>query len=95
MTIEQTAFQKIIWRMMPLLLVAYILNYLDRGNIGFAALQMNKELRLTAAQFGFGAGILSLDYCIFEIQSDLALYRYGARVWIRSHMITWGLVAAG
>ena len=67
MTIEQTAFQKIIWRMMPLLLVAYILNYLDRGNIGFAALQMNKELRLTAAQFGFGARILSLDYCIFEI----------------------------
>ena len=95
MTVEQAAFRKIIWRMMPLLLLAYILNYLDRANIGFAALQMNKELGLTAAQFGFGAGILSLGYCTFEIPSNLALYRYGARVWIARIMVTWGLVAAG
>ncbi len=94
MTVEQTAFRKIIWRMMPLLLLAYILNYLDRTNIGFAALQMNKELGLTAAQFGVGAGILSLGYCTFEIPSNLALFRYGARVWIARIMITWGLVAA-
>ena len=95
MTIEQTAFRKIIWRLMPLLTIGYILNYLDRGNIGFAALQMNKELGLSAAQFGVGAGILSLGYCTFEIPSNLALYRYGARVWIARIMITWGLVAAG
>lgn len=95
MTIEQTAFRKIIWRLMPLLLAGYILNYLDRGNIGFAALQMNKELGLTAAQFGFGAGILSLGYCTFEIPSNMALYRFGARVWIARIMITWGIVAAG
>ena len=94
-TIERVAFRKIILRLMPLLTIAYILNYLDRGNIGFAALQMNKELGLTAAQFGFGAGILSLGYCTFEIPSNLALYRYGARVWIARIMITWGLVAAG
>ncbi len=94
-TVEQTAFRKIIWRLMPWLTVAYILNYLDRGNIGFAALQMNKELGLTAAQFGIGAGILSLGYCTFEIPSNLALYRFGARVWISRIMITWGIVAAG
>ncbi|HBK09343.1 MAG TPA: MFS transporter [Acetobacteraceae bacterium] len=94
-TIERSAFRKIIWRFMPLLTVAYILNYLDRSNIGFAALQMNKELGLTAAQFGFGAGILSLGYCTFEIPSNLALYRFGARAWIARIMITWGLVAAG
>ena len=94
-TVAQTAFRKIMWRLMPLLTIAYILNYLDRGNIGFAALQMNKELGLTAAQFGFGAGILSLGYCVFEIPSNLALYRFGARVWIARIMISWGLVAAG
>jgi ACS family tartrate transporter-like MFS transporter len=92
-TIERTAFRKIIWRLMPLLTIGYILNYLDRGNIGFAALQMNKELGLSAAQFGVGAGILSLGYCTFEIPSNLALYRFGARVWIARIMITWGLVA--
>jgi MFS transporter, ACS family, tartrate transporter len=94
-TVAQTAFRKIMWRLMPLLTVAYILNYLDRGNIGFAALQMNKEIGLTAAQFGFGAGILSLGYCLFEMPSNLALYRFGARVWIARIMITWGLVATG
>lgn len=94
-TIERTAFRKVIWRFMPLLTIAYILNYLDRSNIGFAALQMNKELGLTASQFGFGAGILSLGYCTFEIPSNLALFRFGARVWIARIMITWGLVAAG
>jgi MFS transporter, ACS family, tartrate transporter len=94
-TIERTAFRKIIWRLMPLLTIGYILNYLDRSNIGFAALQMNKELGLSAAQFGIGAGILSLGYCTFEIPSNLALYRFGARVWIARIMITWGLVACG
>jgi ACS family tartrate transporter-like MFS transporter len=94
-SIEQTAFRKIIWRLLPWLTIAYILNYLDRNNIGFAALQMNKELGLTAAQFGVGAGILSLGYCVFEIPSNMALYRFGARVWIARIMITWGLVAAG
>ncbi len=94
-SIARTAFRKIIWRLMPLLTLGYIFNYLDRGNIGFAALQMNRELGLTAAQFGFGAGILSLGYCAFEIPSNLALYRFGARVWVARIMITWGLVAAG
>jgi MFS family permease len=94
-TIARTAFRKIIWRLMPLLTVSYILNYLDRSNIGFAALQMNHQLGLSAAQFGFGAGILSLGYCVFEIPSNLALYRFGARIWIARIMISWGVVATG
>lgn len=69
-TAERTAFQKIAWRLMLLLTIGYIINYLDRGNIGFAALQMNKKLGLSAAQFGVGAGILSLCYCTFEIPSN-------------------------
>ena len=92
---EQATFRKIFWRLVPLLIVAYILNYLDRGNIGFAALQMNREVGLSAGQFGLGAGILSVGYCGFEIPSNLALYRFGARVWIARIMITWGVVAAG
>ncbi|HET6307970.1 MAG TPA: MFS transporter [Rhodopila sp.] len=87
--------RKAMWRLMPLLTVAYILNYMDRANIGFAALQMNHQLGLTAAQFGFGAGILSLGYCVFELPSNMALYRFGARRWIARIMISWGLVAAG
>ena len=70
-----------------------VLNYLDRANLGFAALRMNQQLGLTAAQFGFGAGIFSPGYRAFEIPSNMALYRYGARVWLARIMITWGLVA--
>jgi len=93
-TVEKAAFRKITWRLMPLLTLGYILNYLDRSNIGFAALQMNQEIGLSAAQFGFGAGILSLGYCAFEIPSNLALYRFGVRRWLARIMITWGVVAA-
>src|ERR1700742_252574 len=91
---EHAAIRKITWRLMPLLTIAYVLNYLDRGNIGFAALQMNHQLGLTASQFGLGAGILSVGYCCFEIPSNMALYKFGARIWIARIMITWGLVAA-
>lgn len=91
---ETAVFRKIAWRLMPLLTIGYILNYLDRNNIGFAALQMNHEVGLTPAQFGFGAGILSLGYCAFEIPSNVALYRFGARRWLARIMITWGVVAA-
>jgi MFS transporter, ACS family, tartrate transporter len=82
------------WRLLPLLTVAYVINYLDRTNIGFAALTMNKDIALTATQFGWGAGILFAGYCVFEIPSNLALYRYGARLWIARIMVTWGIVSA-
>jgi MFS transporter, ACS family, tartrate transporter len=93
-TTDQAAIRRITWRLMPLLTIAYVLNYLDRGNIGFAALQMNHQIGLTASQFGIGAGILSVGYCGFEIPSNMALYRFGARLWIARIMITWGIVAA-
>lgn len=79
---------------MPLLIAAYILNYLDRNNLGFAALKMNAELGLTATQFGRAAGILFLGYCFFEVPSNIALYRVGPRIWLARIMITWGLISA-
>ncbi|PWT85922.1 MAG: MFS transporter [Blastocatellia bacterium] len=79
---------------MPMLIVGYILNYLDRNNISFAALTMNREVGLTATQFGRGAGILFLGYCLFEVPSNIVLYRVGARIWISRIMVTWGLVSA-
>jgi len=92
--LERRAFKKVAWRLMPLLSVGYVLNYLDRNNVGFAALTMNREIGLTATQFGTGAGILFFGYCLFEVPSNLALYRFGARLWISRIMVTWGLVSA-
>ena len=92
--LERRAFNKIAWRLVPLLTAGYVFNYLDRNNIGFAALTMNREIGLTATQFGFGAGVLFFSYCLLEIPSNIALYRVGARVWIARIMITWGVVSA-
>ena len=79
---------------MPILILAYILNYLDRNNVGFAALTMNQAIGLTATQFGFGAGVFFLGYCLLEIPSNIALYRVGARRWLSRIMISWGLASA-
>ena len=91
---ERRVFAKIGWRLMPILILSYILNYLDRTNVSFAALTMNEAIGLTAAQFGLGSGIFFLGYCLLEVPSNLALYRVGARVWISRIMISWGLVSA-
>ncbi len=91
---QEAVLRKIAWRIVPLLTLAYVVNYLDRTNIGFAALTMNKDLGLSATEFGYGAGILFLGYTVFEIPSNLALYRFGARRWIARIMITWGIVSA-
>jgi MFS family permease len=79
---------------MPVLIVSYILNYLDRTNISFAALTMNDALGLTPEQFGFGAGVFFAGYCFLELPSNMVLYRVGARVWISRIMISWGLASA-
>src|SRR4051812_44438836 len=73
--------------------VLFIINYLDRVNAGFAALQMNEEIGLTPRIFGFGAGIFFLGYMAFEIPSNLILHRVGPRVWIARILVTWGLVS--
>ncbi len=90
---ERLVFRKMAWRIVPLLTLAYIVNFLDRTNVGFAALTMNAEVGLTSAQFGTGAGVLFLGYCLFEVPSNVALHRFGARVWLSRIMVTWGLVS--
>jgi MFS transporter, ACS family, tartrate transporter len=80
-------------RLLPILTLAYMINYLDRTNISFAALTMNKDIGLSATQYGRGAGIFFLGYCLFEVPSNLSLYRFGARLWIARIMITWGLLS--
>jgi len=93
-SLEQVACRKAALRIVPLLAFAYFINYLDRTNVGFAALAMNRDLGLTASQFGLAAGIFYVGYCFFEVPSNLALYRFGARRWLARIMITWGLFAA-
>jgi MFS family permease len=92
--LEQRALRKAAWRLIPLLALAYFFNYLDRTSVGFAALTMNKDLGLTATQFGWGAGVMFFGYCMFEVPSNLAMYRFGARRWMARIMVTWGLAAA-
>ncbi|WP_248805454.1 MFS transporter [Pseudomonas sp. MWU13-2100] len=92
--VESSACRKAAIRLIPLLAIAYFVNYLDRTNIGFAALTMNQDLGLSASQFGFAAGVFYIGYCLFEVPSNLALYRFGARRWMARIMITWGLCAA-
>lgn len=93
-TLCESAIKKATWRFIPLLALAYFFNYLDRTSVGYAALQMTDSLGLTAAQFGLGAGIMFVGYCLCEVPSNLAMYRFGARVWMTRIMITWGLAAA-
>ena len=90
---QEAVLRKIAWRFVPLLTLAFVVNYLDRTNIAVAALAMNQDLGLSATEFGLGAGILFAGYTTFEIPSNLALYRFGARRWIARIMITWGLVS--
>jgi len=91
---ERRVFAKIGWRLMPILILSYVFNYLDRNNVGFAGLTMNQAIGLTATEFGFGAGVFFVGYCLLEIPSNIALYRVGARVWLSRIMISWGLMSA-
>jgi MFS family permease len=86
--------RKAAWRLLPLLSLGLMINFLDRTNVGFAALTMNSALRLTATMFGFGASLLFVGYVLFEVPSNFALYHFGARRWLARIMITWGLASA-
>jgi len=92
--LRDSALRKNAWRMMPILTLAFVCNYIDRTSVGFAGLTMNKDLGLTATEFGWAAGVLFVGYCFFEIPSNLALHRFGARRWLARIMITWGIAAA-
>jgi len=90
----QRALRKNLVRLVPLLAIGYFFNYIDRTNIGFAALTMNRDLGLTGSQFGMAAGLFFVGYCVLEVPSNLALYRFGARRWLARIMISWGLLSA-
>ena len=90
---ESETISKVRRRILPLLFVLYIVAYLDRINIGFAALTMNKDLGITAAQFGLLTGIFFWGYFLFEIPSNLILHKTGARLWIARILVSWGMVA--
>ncbi|PPC85597.1 MAG: MFS transporter [Hyphomicrobium sp.] len=91
---QASASSKVRWRLLPFLILCYFAAYLDRVNIGFAALTMNADLGIDAKAFGFIAGIFFLGYCLFEVPSNVLLARFGARVWIARIMVTWALVSA-
>ena len=91
--LADAALSKARRRLIPFLFVLYLVAYLDRINVGFASLQMNRELGLTESVFGLGAGLFFLGYSLFEVPSNLILERVGARLWIARIMISWGVVA--
>ncbi|WP_437379898.1 MFS transporter [Inquilinus limosus] len=92
--IEKRVYRKVFWRIVPFLMLCYVVAYLDRVNVGFAKLQMSQDLGFSEAVFGLGAGIFFVGYFLFEVPSNVILHRVGARVWIARIMITWGVVSA-
>jgi len=92
--IETATIRAISWRLIPFLVLAYFFSYLDRVNLGFAALTMNAELKFTPLIFSWGAGIFFIGYFLFEVPSNLALERFGASRWIARIMVTWGIISA-
>jgi D-galactonate transporter len=92
--VSETTIKKVSIRLMPMLFVGYVLAYIDRINVGFAALKMNADVGISPYIFGLGAGVFFLSYFIFEIPSNLALARIGARRWISRIMISWGIISA-
>ena len=92
--LETSTIRAISWRLIPFLVLAYFFSYLDRVNLGFAALTMNAELKFSPTIFAWGAGIFFIGYFIFEVPSNLALEKFGASRWIARIMVTWGIISA-
>jgi ACS family tartrate transporter-like MFS transporter len=92
---ERQVFAKAAWRLIPFMMALYTVSFLDRVNIGFAALTMNKDLGFTPEIYGFGAGVFFFGYFLFEVPSNVILTRVGARRWICRIMATWGVISAG
>ena len=90
---EDATYLKVTWRLIPFLLVCYIIAYLDRVNVGFAKLQMQNALGFSDVVYGLGAGMFFIGYFIFEVPSNIILHRVGARRWIARIMVTWGLIS--
>jgi len=91
---EAKTYRKVDVRIVPFLFLCYILAYLDRVNVGFAKLQMLKDLSMSDAAFATGAGIFFIGYFFFEVPSNVLLKKFGARMWIARIMISWGVISA-
>jgi len=92
--LETRVSRKLMWRIIPFVMLLYFISFLDRVNVGFAAITMNKDLGLSPTAFGLGGGLFFLGYFLCEVPSNLILHRVGARIWIARVMITWGLISA-
>jgi ACS family tartrate transporter-like MFS transporter len=91
---ESSVLRKLTWRLVPFLFLLYVVAYLDRINVGFAALQMQRQLHFTDAVYGLGAGMFFVGYLCFQVPSNLMLQRIGARRWIAVLMVTWGVISS-
>jgi ACS family tartrate transporter-like MFS transporter len=91
--LEKRAYRKASLRILPLIGLGYGISYIDRVNISFASLQMNRDLNFSSTVYGFGAGLFFLSYAACEVPSNLLLYRFGARRWLARIMVSWGIVA--
>src|SRR5579885_838957 len=92
-TLEQSTMRKVYLRILPFAALTYFFCYLDRINVGFAALTMNKDLGLDAAVYGMAAGAFFWGYVLFEVPSNIILEKVGARMWIARIMVTWGIIS--
>jgi len=92
--LEARVMRRISWRILPFVMLLYFISFLDRVNVGFAAFTMNKAIGLSPAAYGLGGGLFFIGYFLFEVPSNLILYRIGVRVWIARVMVTWGIVSA-
>lgn len=92
--LSRQVISKVSWRLIPFLVFAYLLNFIDRVNLGFAALEMNRDIGLTATTFGYGAGILFIGYLVFGVPSNIGLQKYGAKIWIGLLLFVWGCISA-
>src|ERR1700748_3610874 len=92
--LQKITMRKVVTRLMPALLVLYVIAYLDRVNVSFAQDKLEADLGFSGAVYGFGAGIFFIGYFLLEVPSNLALHKVGARKWMARIMITWGLISA-
>ena len=90
----ESTYRKVFWRIVPFLMLCYVVAYLDRVNVGFAKLQMSQDLAFSETVFGLGAGVFFIGYFLFELPSNILMHKLGARIWIARIMITWGILSA-
>lgn len=91
---RRAVVRRVSLRLIPFMALMYFVNYLDRTNIGFAKLTMSADLGLTESMFGLASGLFFIGYLLFEVPSNLALHRFGARIWMARILVTWGIIAS-